>query len=181
MAFNVSQFRSKLQKGGARANLFEVVLTAPAWVGLSTEQAAFMIKAASLPTSTVGKVEAPYFGRKIALGGDRTFEDWTITVINDETFDLRQAFERWQSGIASHTTNNNALRGLGADANPFSYVGKALVNQYSKDGSIVKTYELVNVWPVTVNAIDLSWETNDSYEEFTVQLAMDFFTTDGVI
>lgn len=152
-------------------------MTAPAFAALNIEQFSFMCKAASHPESTIGKIEVPYFGRKINVAGDRMFADWQVSIINDETFDVRSALERWQSAMASFTTVPGSQRFLGAQANPNSYVGGALVNQYGKEGKVVKTYTLVNVFPLNIGAIDLNWEQNDTIEEFPVTFAYDFFTS----
>lgn len=175
MAFNINEFRAKLAQGGARPSQFEVILTPPAFAGLNIEDFTFKCKAAQLPTSTLGMIEVPYFGRRIKIAGDRTFEDWTVTVINDEDFAARNALEAWQTAIASYTTNTNNVRNGGAGASPNSYVGKALVNHYGKEGNIIKTVELINVFPTNIAAIDLNWESSDTVEEFTVTLAYDYF------
>lgn len=179
MPFNIGTFRSKLTGGGARNNLFEVIMNVPTYVtGFSSEQFAFMCNATSQPMSTVGKIPLPYFGRPVYLGGDRRVEGWGVNVINDETFDLRNAMEKWSTSIASHSTNNNAQRALGAKSDSNSYVGSAKVQQYSKDGKIIKVYNLVNVWPVNVGQIELSWNNSDQIEEFGVEFSFDFFTTE---
>ncbi len=181
MAFNLNTFRSKLVAGGARNNQFEIILTPPGYVNFPTEQFSVMAKATGMPESTVSPIDVPYFGRVIKVGGDRSFNDWNCTVINDETFDLRNAFERWSSSIAVHTTNTEDQRNGGATANPYSYVAKALVNQFGKEGNVVKTYELVNVWPIQIGPITLSWEQNNTIEEFDVVFAYDYFINNSVL
>lgn len=181
MAFNVNSFRAAMNGSGARPNQFEVIMTPPPFAALNVEKFAFMCKAASLPTSTVNKIEVPYFGRKINMAGDRIYEDWNVTIFNDEAFDVRNALERWQSAIASHATIGNSQRQLGANANPNSYVGGALVNQYGKNGRVIKTYTLVNVWPTTIASIELDWEQNDTIEQFQVTFAMDYFVSASTI
>ncbi len=180
MAFNLNDFRAKLVGGGARSSLFEVIITPPAFVGLDIEQFSFMCKAGSLPGSVIGRPELAYFGRRIKLGGDRVVEDWTVTAYNDEPFDIRNAFERWQSAIASHTTSPNALRSNGASSNPNSYVGQAVVNQKGKTGETIKSYKMINCWPTVISGIELDWGANDQIEEFTITLAYDLFDSDSV-
>lgn len=181
MGFDLNAFRSKLSGGGARPNQFKVLLTPPSYVGFNVEQMSFMCKSAQLPSSTVGTVEVPYFGRRIKLGGNRVFDDWVVSIYNDEAFDLRNAFERWQSSIASHTTRNAALRGLGATSSPASYVASAEVQQLGKEGDIIKRYKFVNVFPTVVGAIELDWEADNQIEMFQVNLTYDYFeTVDGV-
>lgn len=178
MAFNISDFRAKLVGGGARSNMFEVIMTPPAYVGLNVEQFAFMCKATSQPSSTVGRIPLSYMGRPVFLGGDRQVETWQVTVINDETFDLRNAFEKWSTSIASHTTDNNSQRSLGAASDSLSYVGRATVQQLSKTGQPIKRYNLRNVWPIAVSGITMAWEQTDQIEEFGVELSFDSFDTD---
>jgi len=101
----VDQFKSKLTGGGARANLFQVTCNFPGFAGGSSELASFMIKGASLPTSTMSPIEVPFRGRKLKIAGDRTFPEWTIKVINDVPMKLRDAFERWMNGINQHQSN----------------------------------------------------------------------------
>lgn len=183
MAFNVNDFRGKLQRGGARNNLFEVILANPngAAAGLNTEQLSFMCKSTQVPSSSTGTIDVPYFGRSIKVPGDREFQPWNITVINDETFDLRSAFERWQSAIASFSTAVNSQRTLGADSNPFSYTSTGTINQFGKDGTVIKTYTLVNVFPVEVGQMQLAWDANNQIQEFDVIFAFDYFTSDSNI
>jgi len=181
MPFDITAFRAKLVGGGARPNMYEVILTAPPFVGLDTEQFAFMCQAASQPESTTGSYKLYYFGRPTSHGGDRTFSPWQCEIICDETFDLRNAMETWQTQIASHTTTNDAQRGGGATSAPNSYVGKATVNQYSKTGQIIKTYSFNALWPTAVGGIALGWSQNDTIEVFPVTFEYDYFTTNSVL
>lgn len=183
MAFNVNDFRGKLQNGGARPNMFEVIISNPggAAAALDTEELAFMCKGAALPASRVGTIDVPYFGRTIKVAGDREFDPWTITVINDETFDLRNAFERWSTAMASFSTAVNAQRNLGATSNPYSYTSTAVINHYGKEGNIIKTVTLVNCWPSEVSEIALGWDQNNAVEEFTVTWNYDYMISDSAI
>lgn len=176
MAFDVNAFRSNLVGGGARPNLFKVTMGAPAYVGFPTEKMSFLCKAAQLPESTVGTVEVPYFGRNIKMAGDRTFPEWTVTIINDEDFLIRNAFESWMDGIDTHT-RTGTKRGA-AGANPTSYVSDGVVQQYGKSGDVIKEYTFVNMFPSNVAAIDLTWDVADSIEEFTVTFNYDHWTSD---
>lgn len=183
MTFNINDFRGKLVGGGARANLFQVIINTPtgANVALNTEQMSFMCKAASLPGSQVGVIEVPYFGRYVKVAGDRTFQDWSVTVINDEPFDLRNAFERWQSAMASFDTKGGKKTGLGATGNPASYSVNGQVIQYGKEGNIIKTVNLINMFPSMVGEIALSWDQAQQIEEFQVTFSYDYFTSDSAI
>lgn len=183
MTFNINDFRGKLVGGGARANLFQVIINTPtgANVALNTEQLSFMCKAASLPGSQIGTIEVPYFGRYIKVAGDRTFQDWSVTVINDEPFDLRNAFERWQSAMASYDTKSGKKTGLGATGNPSTYTVNGQVIQYGKEGQIIKTVNLINMFPTNVGEIQLSWDQSAQIEEFPVTFSIDYFTSDSAI
>jgi hypothetical protein len=140
MAFNVSQFRSELQFDGARPNLFEVNLTWPTVVpgaGDAARKSLFQVKSAQLPGSTIGTVPLYYFGREMKFAGNRTFTDWTVTIINDEDFTIRNSIDSWMNSINSHSSN---VRSPGAQS-PSSYTVDATVTQYGKTGNSLKTYK----------------------------------------
>lgn len=167
MAFNVNQFRTQLQGDGARPNLFEVRLNFPAYVtdrSRAALKSSFMVKTAQLPGSTVGMVPVQYFGREVKVAGNRTFADWTVTILNDEDFTLRNAMESWFRGINDNETN---LRSSRARTNQL-YGVDAEVLQYGKSGSVLKSYKFVGMFPVDIAPIDLDWGTNDTIEEFSV-------------
>lgn len=169
MAFNVSQFRSQMQFDGARPNLFDVQMVFPGFAnpGNASTKMRFMCKGAQLPGSTLGVVPVQYFGREVKVAGNRTFTEWTVTVMNDEDFVIRNAFERWMNGINSHRFNTRAstLR------NPNSYTADAEVLHYGKAGDTIKKYKFIGMFPQDLAPIDLDWGNNDSMEEFTVTLA----------
>lgn len=169
MAFNVSEIRSQLTGGGARPTLFQVRLTNP--VNASGDlKTSFMAKATQLPASTLGTIEVPYFGRKIKVPGDRTFAEWTITVINDEDFLIRNSLEQWSNSINLHEQNLNILGTAPSDVQ-----SQGQVVQYGKDGKILRVYNFNNVWPSEVSPIDLSWDSTDQIEEYTVTLQYDWW------
>ena len=167
MPFTVNDFRAKLRYGGARQNLFEVILPFPAISGLAnTELFSFMCKAASLPPEEVGVIPVPYFGRQIKVPGDRTFPEWQVTVINDEGFELRDTFESWSNAINGHYSN---LRNPAAQET-FGYQVNATVVQYGKIGDVIKEYDMIGVWPSAITQIDLAWDTDNQIEDFQVTL-----------
>lgn len=170
MPFNINEFKSQLPFGGARPSLFQVQITNPI-NGLADFKIPFLVKAASLPASSVGSYIVPYFGRQIKFGGDRTFEDWNVTVINDEDFAIKNAMEAWLNAINSHTTNTRAL--------PQDYKSDAQIVQYSKDMLPLRQYTFRGIFPINVSAIDTSWETVDTIEEFTVTFQYDEWVVDG--
>lgn len=174
MAFNVNEIRSQLTLGGARNTLFQVTLQNPG-NGVADIKLPFMVKAAQIPSSDLGIIEVPYFGRKIRLAGDRTFGDWTVTVINDEDFLIRNAMEEWSNRI--NTLRGN-LRTFGA-ASPLLYKANAQVVQYSKTGVPIRTYTFNGIFPSSISTIDLSWDATDQIEEFTVTFQYDYWEVSG--
>ena len=187
----LSNFKSKLQGGGARPNLFEVSIpNFPAAATGSTPAASwndetfqFLWKATNLPASNTASIDVPFRGRTFKVAGDRTIDNWTVTVINDEDFILRQAFEAWMNAITKLENNTGAT-------NPASYMTDAYVYQlgrgaaegkFSKKNSTgtsvtpLKSYKFVDIFPVNVSAIDLSYDSSDTIEEFTVEFAVQSF------
>jgi hypothetical protein len=177
MAFNVAEFRSNMIGDGARPNLFQVTLTFPtvATNGVAAGQkATFMAKAAQLPGSTVGTVPVYYFGRELKFAGNRTFTDWTLQIINDEDFTVRNSLESWMNAINSHSSN---VRAAGA-ANPLGYTVDAEVTQFGKTGEALKTYKFVGLYPLDLAPIDLDWGSNDTIEEYAVTFAYQWWEAD---
>jgi hypothetical protein len=177
MAFNINQFRAEMKNDGARANLFEVELKFPGYVTNAVragETSKFMCKAAQIPESSVGIAPVNYFGREVKFAGNRTFADWTVTVLNDEDFLLRSAFERWMNGINSHAGNRrdpNALNLNSQGGNLGGYGAQAKVTHYGKLGGIAAEYTFIGMFPTNVSAIDLDWGNNDAIEEYSVTFA----------
>ena len=167
----ITDFKSKLTGGGARPNLFEVELAFPSAVGVDNDtlqKARFLVKAAALPASTVAPIDVPFRGRILKIAGDRTFETWTITVINDVDFSIRSAFEKWMNTI------NKMNDGTGL-TNPEQYQSDAFVYQLGRDGGILRSYKFYDVFPTNISTIDLSYETTDTIEEFTVELQVQWW------
>jgi len=176
MAFNIQEIRSQLVLGGARASLFQVQIANPA-NGAGDIKVPFMVKAAQIPASTIGQIEVPYFGRKIKIAGDRTFAEWTVTVINDEDFLIRNAMEQWMNSINSHAGN---IREFGS-ASPLLYKSNAQITQFSKTGVPIREYTFNGMFPTEVSTIEMAWETTDAIEEFTVTFQYDFWEVTGGI
>jgi hypothetical protein len=167
---NIDNFKAKLTGGGARPNLFKVICNFPAEAEGDAELASFLIKGAGLPASVINPIEVPYRGRKLKVAGDRTFEPWTITVINDEGFVIRNAFERWMNSINEHINNVGLI-------NPNDYQTDMIVQQLGKDDSVLKTIDLKGVFPTNLSQIELNYETNDTIEEYTVELQYQYWTS----
>ena len=181
----ISDFKGALIGGGARNNLFEVELTTlPAGISWNASDFSYMCKAATLPASNIANIEIPFRGRTFKVAGDRTIDTWTVTIINDESFNLRNAFEEWTDLIAKLENN------LGA-TDPEAYMVNAKVyqlgrgstpNSRSNSGtanSVLKEYEFYNIWPSTVAAIDLSYDSTDSIEDFTVDFQVQSYKFNG--
>jgi hypothetical protein len=170
MAFNINEIRSQLALGGARNTLFQVTIQNPA-NGAADIKVPFLVRAAQIPASTLGLIEVPYFGRKIRLAGDRVFADWTVTVINDEDFLIRNAMEQWSNQIQTHQGN---LRNF-ATASPSAYKAQAQVTQFSKTGQPIRTYTFNGIFPTEVSPIEMDWNATDTIEEFTVTFQYDWW------
>ena len=132
--------------------------------------ATFLVKAANIPASTVGVIEVPYRGRTLKIAGDRTFEPWTVTVLNDKGFALRSKFEEWSTKIQNLQQNLQTPRTIG------EYQSSALVRQYDRQGAVVRSYQFVGIWPSNISAIDLAWDSNDTPEEYTVEFQVQYWT-----
>ena len=171
MPFNINEFKSQLVGGGARPTLFQVQITNPI-NGTGDNKLSFMAKATSLPGFQVGSYVVPYFGRQVKFGCDKVFEDWPVTIINDEDFLVRNALEAWNNAINTHESNERAL--------PQNYKSQGEVVQYSKDGRILRKYVFDGIFPVSIDSIPLSWETVDTIEEFNVTFQYDLFRVEGI-
>ena len=200
----IDSFRSRLVGGGARPNLFEVKLVYPEGIATSVADkelpidTRFMVKAANLPASNINVIDIPFRGRNLKIAGDRTFDIWTITVINDTSFRLRNAFEAWMNRI-------NRVDNATGEVTPIDYQTNAYVYQLGRDvtkaGSsvgvseyigdsvgklgkqkatnakveVLKTYKFHGIFPTNVSAIELSYDQSDSVEEFTVDLQVQWW------
>ena len=180
MAFKVTDIINE-SMDGARASLFMAEIKFPDAVAGGKHAgniSRFLIKSAALPASTLGIIELPFMGRKIKIAGDRTFEDWETTIINDEQMDVRTAIEGWSDAINGFQSNKPSF------ANSMDYRTSATITQLSTRGIPIRTYKFHEVWPSAIAAIDVAWETTDTIEEFSCTWTYDFFTAsngaDGV-
>ena len=174
MPFNISAFKSNgLVYGGARPSLFNVFMSVPAGLGIdnvSVDKFRFVCKTAELPESVVSSIDVPYFGRKIKVAGDRSFSDWSVSVINDEDFSVRAMFEAWSNALNRLVSN---VRDPAISAEQYK-VDLDIV-QYGKDGSTLRSYQLIGAFPTQISGIALSWESASAIEEFTVNFAYDYW------
>ena len=183
MANTLNDFKKALNMGGARPNLFEVVIpdfpgNEAVAKGDGAADLNMLVKGASLPESTVGLVEVPFRGRTFKIAGDRTYAPWSITVINDVDFKIRTAMEKWAQSIAQYADGSGAT-------NPNDYMRPATVTQLkrgkSSEGPVntglskSKSYNFFNIWPTSISAIDLSYDSSDVIEEFTVEFQVNYW------
>lgn len=167
----VDDFKSKLRGGGARPNLFKATVNFPGYAGGDVELTSFLCKTAQLPASVMNVMEVPFRGRQLKMAGDRTFEPWTVTILNDTDFSIRNAMERWMNGINAHQANT----GL---SNPIDYQADLVIEQLDRSGDTLKTYNFRGCFPINVSAIDVSYETVDTIEEFTVEFQIQYWESD---
>ena len=192
---SLTQFKNKLAGGGARPNLFEVTIpTFPSSVrefwgngsGRESETFNFMCETAQLPASTMAEIAVPFRGRTLKVAGDRTFEPWTVTIINDENFQLRTAFEIWMNAMSK-------LDDATGVTNPSSYMTDAYVQQLGRgreafstenrgrESSVLRTYKFYDIFPTEVAAIDLNYSSTDEIERFTVTFQVQYFTVGNAL
>jgi len=164
----VDDFKAKLAGGGARPNLFKVTVNFPAYAGGDVENTSFMCKGAQLPGSTIAPIAVPFRGRFLNIAGDRTFEPWTVSIINDTDFKTRDAMERWMNGMNGHSTNTGLV-------NPSDYQADMIVDQLDRDESVLKRYNFRGAFPTNVAPIDLNYETTGAIEEFTVEFQIQYW------
>ena len=164
----VDDMKAKLVGGGARPNLFKVTMGFPSFVTADVSLASYMCKAASMPASTIAPIPVPFRGRQLQVAGDRTFEPWNITVINDTDFNVRNSFEQWMNGINQHEENTGLTQ-------PSSYMADMIVEQLDKDGTSKKTYNIRGTFPTSLGAIEVSYEQENVIEEFTVELQVQYW------
>jgi hypothetical protein len=185
-SFNVNDFRTALGGDGARPNLFEVTMNLPNFAGSSVaaQKLSFMCTSSSIPGSTIGQVSGLfYFGREVKIAGNRTYADWSVQIINDEDFLVRNALEKWHYYINGPTNNQRQVAAISTTTGIGSpgYAVNASVKQYAKvGGKPIKQYDFIGLWPTDIAPIELAWGTNDQLEEFGVTWAYQYWTTPQV-
>jgi hypothetical protein len=174
MPFNISAFKTNgLVYGGARPSLFNVFMSVPAGLGIdntSVDKFRFVCKTAELPESNVSSIEVPYFGRKIKVAGERAFADWGVTVLNDEDFAVRAMFEAWSNAL-NRMVSNVRDPNIAAE----NYKADLEIIQYGKDGSKIRSYQLVGAFPTSIGSIGLGWDSTNAIEEFSVNFSYDYW------
>jgi len=160
---NIEDFKARLGAGGARPNQFRVDLAFPGYVGSVDNSYSLLVTGAALPASNVNPAIIQYRGREIKLAGERIFDPWTITIVNDSNFSLRQPFEEWMNGMNGREDNTGVLT-------PSAYQQQIVVTHLDRNDDPLPggTYELFNAFPINMSEIALQYAQNDIFEEFTV-------------
>ena len=168
---SIQQLKTALAGRGARANLFEINIAFPTLTSVDaslastkfTEDTKILCKAAAVPGFTVGTIEVPFrAGRRIKIPGDRTFADWTVTIINDEDQTLRRAFNAWVNLISKGNYDSQSKSTIS------EYYQDITCTHLRGDNTTSRKYELNDAFPTDVSAIDLSFDSTDTLSEFTV-------------
>ena len=170
---NLSSFTQALHGGGARANQFQVTLGGAGASGLSGDFH-FLCRSAQIPALTIGEVAVPYRGRTIYLAGDRTYDAWTVTILNDRNYSIRAFLESWMDDMSDigGSTKTSALSSS-------IYYADATIKQLDRNDTPIRTYKLEGLWPTTIDAIDLSYDANDAIEEFGATFRFNWMTVGG--
>ena len=163
----VDDFKSKLVGGGARSNLFKVTMNFPSYAQGDVELTSFMCKTAQMPSSVIAPIPVLFRGRQLQLAGDRTFDPWTVTIINDVGFEVRDSIERWMNGINEHVSNE----GL---SNPTDYQSDAIVEQLNKSGEVTKKYDFRGIFQTNMSEIEVIYDSENNIEEFTVEFQIQY-------
>ena len=171
MSFNINEFYSALQFGGARPNLFDVIIT---WPGGAFNDIQFLCSATSIPGATLNTIPRHYFGRELKFAGNRTFEDWTVTIVNDEDYEIRDGMEALSNSLNDFEFN---VRESGR-VQTNTYKGMGTVTHYGKTGDLIRRYELRGLMPTTISPMTVDWQT-DEIQTFDVTFSMDYWVIIG--
>jgi hypothetical protein len=167
---DISQFKGLLGAGGARPNQFRVILSFPQLVGANIGEASLLVTGAALPASNVNPTLLQYRGREVKLAGERVFDPWTITIVNDTEFKLRRPFEAWMNLMNNLVTNRGETR-------PRDYQTQITVTHLDRNDVPLQTYILADAFPINMSEIALQYGQNDVVEEFTVTFQYQHYTT----
>ena len=167
----IDDFKSKLTGGGARSTLYKATINYPSFVGGDVELTSFLIKASTgLPASNLEELPVPFRGRILKMAGNRTFDDWTTTIINDTDFRIRNDLEKWSNAINEHSANTGLT-------NTNDYFADMVIEQLDRDGSVLKKYDFRGCWPKTIAAIAVGYES-EAIEEFECTWAVQYWESD---
>ena len=179
MAFAVTEFKSNLKQGGARPSLFKVIFDYPSGITTPPTSAKFLVKATTIPASTIGSYDVFYHGKAIHVAGDRSFDTWDTTIINDEDFGIRNTLENWMAAISNHKLNTRNKETFDtSEGDVAKYKTSLKVTQFSKAGNDLRTYIFKGAWPSALSTINLDWSTQE-IEEFTCTWMYDSWFVSG--
>ena len=181
MAFSITDFKTNLKQGGARPSLFNVEFQYPSNIStthLTPNQAKFLVKATTIPASTIGSYDVYYHGKAIKVAGDRTYDTWDTTIFNDEDFGIRNTLENWMGSISDHKLNTRDKKTFSSmsEGDTAKYKSTLKVQQFGKDGTTLRTYTFKGAWPSALSTINLDWATASEIEEFTCTWVYDSWT-----
>lgn len=174
MAFSVTEFKSNLKQGGARASLFTVDLLFPNGVTTPPTRSDFLIRSSSIPASNIGTHEVYFHGKGIKIAGDRTYDTWDTTIINDEDFGIRKSIEEWMNLVSDSKLNNRDTTFSNAEGENVDYKKTLTVKQFGKTGNLLRSYRFINAFPTALSPIALDWASSD-LEEFTCTWTYDYW------
>lgn len=174
---NINDFKSRMVNGGARPNQYRVILSFPADLGIigaasAAEKAQFLCSSTSLPGSSITNVPVAYRGRTVNFAGERSFQPWSITVYTDTDFDIRNAMENWQSKVQNYAATNGEVR-------PVAYQADMTVQQLGRNEEVLKTYTFKDAFPTSIDAITLSYGSDNQIETFGVTFQYNYFTSES--
>jgi T4-like virus tail tube protein gp19 len=169
MAFSINEVRANFQFEGARPTLFTVNIFNPV-NSVADNAIQFLASATSIPESKLGDIPVPYFGRIVHFAGDRTYDAWTVRIMNDEDFKVRNALEQWSDAINKKVQNTRSQ---------LNYKSTATVNQLSKSGTTVRTYRFNGLYPAEIQPIRLDWGATNQFETFDVTFVYDYWEVTG--
>jgi len=167
MVLNVNQFKDKL-RGGTRANLFKITLRTPDGLTPLEDISSFVVKTGELPGSTITPIIIPFRGRQLKISGDKSFDPWTVTVLNDPDFTVRKAVEIWMSGMNNHEDNQGVNDGYFVDLE---------VAQLDREGTSLRTYVMKDAWPSDLGPIAVSFDAENALQEYQITFQYQYWTS----
>lgn len=170
-SYKISEFKNALRGGGARPNQFEVFLSLPGTVSQSASMrdVTFLVQSAQLPGSQIGQADVFFRGRRVSFAGERVFDTWTVTVLNDVDFRIRKEMEQWVGSMGNNSTTTG-------ETDPTQYMADPTVSQLDREGNVRRTYKFFDCFPVDVSPIELSMDDNDNIERYTVTFQVAYWT-----
>ena len=178
--FAITKFKASLKHGGARPSLFRVLFDYPSGIEDPPTKASFLVRATTIPASTIGSYDVFYHGKTIHVAGDRTFDTWDTTIFNDEDFGIRNTLENWMGSISDHKLNTRDKKVFNtSEGDVAKYKSTLKVQQFGRNGTTLRTYIFTGAWPSALSTINLDWSTASEIEEFTCTWVYDSWNVAG--